>query len=65
MEQKGKEQAAPQQGTDIEKIDDNTQGRKPENASPEKPEDISQVDQQEGEMNNGELGGNLDAAAIE
>lgn len=62
MEQHKNGQAAQQ--TDAEKITSSEQGRQPENtpqASAEQSNDISQIDQQEGQMNNGTLGGNFDA----
>lgn len=60
MEQDKNKQAASQNKTNVEKAG-NEQGRAPVDTpqSAQETTDISLVDQQEGEMNNGELGGNL------
>lgn len=56
---------AQQTKTDVTKMDSGEQGRQPDAAQQpaEQSNDISQVDQQEGQMNNGELGGNFNAPA--
>lgn len=49
--------------TNMEKTAGAEQGRQPQDAQQAPTEqggDISQIDQQEGQMNNGELGGNFD-----
>lgn len=62
-----KEQNRPgtQQPRAAEKITSPEQGREPDNAqqtiASQPAADISQVDQQEGDMKHGELGGNFDA----
>ncbi|HUQ97504.1 MAG TPA: hypothetical protein VM010_07555 [Chitinophagaceae bacterium] len=61
-----KNEATPQQN--VEKRESTEQGRVETNApktAGEKDADISQVDQQEGQMNNGELGGNFEIATDE
>ncbi len=60
MEQQKKDE----QQQEKEQRTNSEQGRLPEaatQASENKNEDISQVDEQEGAMDNGELGGNFDA----
>lgn len=64
MEQAKNGQATQQPETGAGKATGNEQGRQPESAqqTAEQSEDISQIDQQEGQMNNGQLGGNFDAS---
>jgi len=64
MEEIKKEETTRQTETNVEKTSSPEQGRQPENSetTAEKSTDISQVDQQEGQMANGELGGNFDTA---
>jgi hypothetical protein len=50
-------------GTNAQNGSSAEQGRKPdapEQSTSEQTDDISYIDQQEGQMNNGELGGNFD-----
>ena len=56
MEQSKNGQPPPQTGKEIENANSNEQGRQ---QPAEKTNDISHVDQQEGQMQNGELGGNF------
>jgi len=64
MEQNNNKEQAQQTESDVKTTTSREQGRQPESAqepAPETSSDISQVDQQEGQMNNGELGGNFDS----
>jgi hypothetical protein len=64
MEQHKNDQAAQPAESGVEKMTSQEQGRQPENGeqtAAEQSNDISQIDQQEGQMNNGQLGGNFDA----
>lgn len=64
MEQDKNEMRQP--GTDALKAPDEISGRVPEAPQPTSaPQDISQVDQQEGQMNNGELGGNFNTGGTD
>ncbi len=65
MQQTENRQNNPKNGEDPAKITIPEQGRQAGSAQPAASEsegDISQIDQQEGQMNNGELGGNFNDA---
>lgn len=60
MEQRKNEERTPQGASGVKENESSEQGRvagSQQPAAKEKSSDISQVDQQEGQMNNGELGG--------
>jgi hypothetical protein len=69
MQQDNKSNAPAQSGTAGQpQQTDNEQGRLPDSAekrTEEMSSDISHVDQQEGQMNNGTLGGNFDAGGTQ
>ena len=63
MEQQKRDETSQATETGAKNTTSNEQGRVPDQApTTESSNDISQVDQQEGQMDNGELGGNFDAS---
>lgn len=65
MEQNKNKDSEQQTGNDVKTTASREQGHQPERAqepAPEDSSDISQIDQQEGQMNNGELGGNFNTS---